>query len=195
MGRWGRSYRADVTDTVAIDQAVSQIANEAPYPLTVLVNNAGITRDRSFMKMTAVEWQEVIATNLTGVFNATKAMLPHMLERGYGRIVNIGSIIGQTGAFGQANYAASKAGIIGMSKSLALEVIGKGITVNVVAPGWIDTAMLRQVPEERRAQLTSKIPAGQFGTPEHVADLVAWLCLPSSSYITGQTIGVNGGAY
>lgn len=195
LGRAGYGFCADVRDPDAVAAAISGLISSARSPLSILVNNAGITRDRSFMKMSADEWHEVLQTNLHGVFNVTKCLLPHFLERRYGRIVNISSIIGQTGGFGQANYAASKAAVIGLSKSLALEVVTKGVTVNVVAPGWVATQMLREVPPERSQPLLERIPAGHFGLPQQVADAVAWLCLPASGYITGQTLGVNGGAY
>lgn len=162
--------------------------------LDIVVNNAGITRDRSFMKMEPQEWEEVLSVNLRGVFNCTKVCLPSMIARRYGRIVNISSIVGQTGSFGQANYATAKAGVIGLTKTLAKELAGKGITVNAVAPGYIETEMIRGIPEPVRERILAQIPMGRFGEPEEVAKAVRFL-VTEGDYITGQVIGINGGLY
>jgi NAD(P)-dependent dehydrogenase (short-subunit alcohol dehydrogenase family) len=195
LGIWVVSYKTDVTDPEAVDRTVRDLISKAPMPLKIVVNNAGITRDRTVANMTLSDWNEVVATNLTGAFNIVKAVLPELVRNGYGRIINIASIIGQTGGFGQANYAASKAGLIAFTRTLALELSRKNITANAVAPGWIDTSMLAEVPSKVQAALLGRIPLGRFGEPASVAEAVGWLCLPSSGYVTGQTICVNGGAY
>ena len=160
----------------------------------MLVNNAGITRDRSLAKMSQDEWDEVIQTNLTSVFHMTSRVLPHMVQAGYGRIVNISSVIGLHGNFGQANYAAAKAGIVGFTKSAALEVARKGVTVNAIAPGFIETQMIAAMPDEARAAILAKIPMARFGRPEEIAQTVAFL-VTGGEYITGQVIAVDGGLY
>jgi NAD(P)-dependent dehydrogenase (short-subunit alcohol dehydrogenase family) len=161
----------------------------------ILVNNAGVTADRTMRKMTPDEWTSVIDTNLGGAFYMCRAVLSHMFDRGYGRIVNISSIIGEKGNVGQANYAASKAGLFGLTKSLALETASKGITVNCVAPGFIQTEMTAAVPSEILARIEDQIPAGRLGLPTEVARVVDFLVDPASSYITGQVYSVNGGLY
>jgi NAD(P)-dependent dehydrogenase (short-subunit alcohol dehydrogenase family) len=162
--------------------------------LDILVNNAGITRDKSIRKMTDDDWLQVIQTNLNAVFFCTTAAIPIMVEQKYGRIVNISSMNGQTGAFGQANYGASKGGIIAFTKTLALELAKSGITANVVAPGFTLTDMLSKVPENIQDQIKAKIPIGRFGMPEEMAKAVLFLAA-DGDYITGQQINVNGGAY
>ena len=162
--------------------------------LDILVNNAAITRDKSIRKMTDEEWLQVIQTNLNAVFFSTTAAIPIMVEQKYGRIINISSMNGQTGAFGQANYGASKGGIIAFTKTLALELAKSGITANVVAPGFTFTDMLSKVPENIQDQIKAKIPLGRFGTPEDMAKAVLFLAA-DGDYITGQQINVNGGAY
>jgi acetoacetyl-CoA reductase/3-oxoacyl-[acyl-carrier protein] reductase len=173
--------------------------------LDILVNNAGITADRPILKMTDEDWAKVIQVNLSGAFYMSKAVLPHMLERGSGRIVNISSIIGQIGNIGQTNYAASKSGMFGFTKSLAREALfnlqkagkleedGIGLTVNAVAPGFIETEMLATVPEKVLDRIRKQIPTGRLGRPEEIARLVRFLCADESSYVTGQVWGVNGG--
>jgi acetoacetyl-CoA reductase/3-oxoacyl-[acyl-carrier protein] reductase len=162
--------------------------------LDILVNNAGITRDKSIRKMNDDEWLQVIQTNLNAVFFCTTAAIPIMVEQQYGRIINISSMNGQTGAFGQANYGASKGGIIAFTKTLALELAKSGITANVVAPGFTLTDMLSKVPENIQDQIKARIPLGRFGTPEDMAKAVLFLAA-DGDYITGQQINVNGGAY
>jgi NAD(P)-dependent dehydrogenase (short-subunit alcohol dehydrogenase family) len=158
-----------------------------------LVNNAGVTVDKTVRKMTIEDWQAVVGVNLSGTFYMTKAVLDHMLERGTGRIVNIGSVIGETGNIGQANYAASKSGLFGLTKSLALETAAKGITVNCVAPGFVDTEMLAAVPKEALKTILSRIPVGRLGQPGEVARAVEYLLDEESGYVTGSVVAVNGG--
>lgn len=159
----------------------------------ILVNNAGITKDRSFRKMTREDWDAVIDVNLNGIFNTTKAVYDHMLAQQFGRIISISSIVGLAGNFGQANYAATKAGIIGFTKTLALESASKGITVNAVCPGFIGTEMVAAMPEDVLAGIVAKVPVGRLGAPREIAETV--LFLSQQSYITGQAISVNGGLY
>ncbi len=161
----------------------------------VLVNNAGITNDVSLRKMTSQQWQEVIDANLTSVYNITHNILPLMLEREYGRIISISSINGRKGQFGQCNYAASKAALFGFSKSLAQEVASKGITVNTVSPGYINTQMLANVKDSVLQTIISKIPVGRLGEPEEIANAVEFLASPEASFITGANLDINGGQY
>jgi len=158
-----------------------------------LINNAGITMDKTLRKMSSEDWCQVINVNLSGAFNMTKAVLEHMIERGNGRIVNISSVIGETGNVGQANYAASKAGLFGFTKSLALELANKGVTANVVAPGFIATEMVSAMPEEALKKVVDKIPTKRLGKPEEIARVVKFLCEDDSAYITGAAFHVNGG--
>jgi 3-oxoacyl-[acyl-carrier protein] reductase len=162
---------------------------------TILVNNAAITRDTLLLRMKPEDWDAVIATNLTGVFRLSKACVRHMMKARAGRIVNLTSVVGLTGNAGQANYAAAKAGLIGFTKSLAKELASRNITVNAVAPGFIDTDMTRVLNEGQRTQLLAQIPAGRLGTPAEVAAAVLFLASPGSAYITGETLHVNGGMY
>ena len=159
----------------------------------ILVNNAGITRDRTFRKMTKEDWDAVIDVNLNGVFNTTKAVMDHMLEQKFGRIINLSSIVGLAGAFGQTNYSATKAGLLGFTKSLALETASKGITVNAICPGYIGTEMVQAMPEDVLNNIVSQVPARRLGEPREIAETV--LFLTQQSYITGQAISVNGGLY
>ena len=161
--------------------------------LDILVNNAGVTLDRTVRKMTAEEWDHVLQVNLHGTFYMCSAVLSHMIDRGYGRIVNISSIVGEIGAIGQANYAASKAGLFGLTMSLARECANKGITVNTVAPGFIRTEMVEAVPEEALAKVVGRIPCGRLGEADEVARVVEFLVDPASSYITGDAYSINGG--
>jgi len=161
----------------------------------ILVNNAGITIDKTVRKMDPREWDHVIHVNLSGAFYASRAVLQHMLDRSYGRIINISSIIGSAGGFGQANYAAAKSGLFGLTMSLALETAGKGITVNTVTPGFISTDMTAAVPPDALAKVVARIPVGRLGQPDEVARVVEFLADPESAYITGQVYPVNGGLY
>lgn len=163
--------------------------------IDVLVNNAGITADSSLKKMTPEQWQQVIDTNLTSVFNVTRHVLPAMLEQNYGRIISISSVNGRKGQFGQCNYAATKAALFGFSKSLAQEVAAKGITVNTISPGYIETPMLASMKEEVLKSIVSTIPVGRLGTPQEIARVVAFLASPQAGFITGANFDVNGGQY
>ena len=190
----GAGRQLNVTDQDSIDALLKDIQNEYAVP-GILVNNAGITRDNLLMRMKNDEWDQVIDTNLTSVYRVCKACLRGMMKARYGRIINIASVVGSTGNPGQSNYAAAKAGMIGFGKSLAREVASRGITVNTVAPGFIDTDMTRALPDGQREQLLGQIPQGRLGDPADVARTVAFLASDDASYITGETIHVNGGMY
>ncbi|WP_185803640.1 acetoacetyl-CoA reductase [Pontivivens nitratireducens] len=189
-----KTYKWSVGDYDACKEGIAQIESDLG-PVDILVNNAGITRDAPFHKMTPQQWHEVIDTNLTGVFNMTHNVWPGMRERKFGRIVTISSINGQKGQFAQANYAASKAGDIGFTKSLAQEGARAGITVNVVAPGYVGTDMVMAVPEKVRESIIGQIPVGRLGEPEEIARCVAFLTADDAGFITGSTITANGGQY
>ena len=161
----------------------------------VLVNNAGITRDNLLMRMKDAEWDDIIQTNLSAIFKLSKAVLRGMMKQRFGRIINVGSVVGSTGNPGQANYAAAKAGVIGFSKSMAREVASRGITVNVVAPGFIDTDMTKVLTDEQKAEIFKDIPANRLGQPQEIAAAVAFLATESAAYITGETLHVNGGMH
>ncbi|HEB85994.1 MAG TPA: 3-oxoacyl-ACP reductase FabG [Gammaproteobacteria bacterium] len=184
----------NVTDQSSIDAALKQAADDFGAP-SVLINNAGITRDNLLMRMKDEEWQAIIDTNLTSVFRLSKSVLRAMMKARRGRIISIASVVGMTGNAGQANYAAAKAGVIGFSKSLAREVGSRGITVNVVAPGFIDTDMTRGLPDAQRDVLKTQIPLGRLGEPADIAKAVAFLASPGAAYISGETLHVNGGMY
>jgi len=187
------AFSCDVQDPETVEPAVASVV-ERFGKVDVLVNNAGITRDRTLAKMSQDEWDTVLKTNLSSVFHLTARVLPHMVQAGYGRIVNISSVIGIHGNFGQANYAAAKAGIIGFTKSAALELARKGVTVNVIAPGFIETEMIAAMPDEVRGRILERIPMRRFGRPEEVAQAVAFL-VAHGDYITGQVIAIDGGLY
>jgi 3-oxoacyl-(acyl-carrier-protein) reductase len=189
-----KAYQADVASYEAVQTFVKSALAEFG-PIQILVNNAGINRDKSFVKMTKLMWDEVLGVNLDGVFNMTQSVLPAMLEKGWGRIVNISSIVGQTGNFGQANYAATKGGLIAFSMTLAREVARKGVTVNAVAPGFIFTDMVKGMPEAAVEAVKNMTPVGRLGQPEEIGDAVVFLASPRAAYITGQVLAVNGGMY
>jgi 3-oxoacyl-(acyl-carrier-protein) reductase len=193
-GAMARAYQGSVENIYDVKKVLDQAIDDFEG-LDILVNNAGITEDKTLRKMRSESWLRVIQVNLFGTFHCCREILEHMLERGYGRIINISSIIGLSGSVGQANYAASKAGIIGFTKSLALEVAAKGITVNAVAPGFIVTEMTEKIPPEIYRKIESSIPMKRFGTPEEVARVVSFLADERSAYITGQVYSINGGLY
>jgi len=188
----GNGVRLDVTDAPATDAALAEIEKHHGV-VTILVNNAGITRDNLLLRMKDEEWDAVMATNLKPAFRLARTLLRGMMKARTGRIIHIGSVVGSSGNPGQANYAAAKAALIGFTKSLAQEVASRNITVNCVAPGFIDTDMTRTLADAQRAALLAKIPLGRLGTPEDVANAVAFLASPRASYITGATLHVNGG--
>jgi 3-oxoacyl-[acyl-carrier protein] reductase len=193
-GLKGRGLVLDVSVDEQVQSAIAAVeAREGA--IGILVNNAGITRDGLLMRMKPEEWQAVIDTNLSSVYRTSRAVLRGMIKARAGRIVNIASVVGQSGNPGQANYAAAKAGIIGFSKALALEVASRNITVNVVAPGFIDTDMTRGLPESARGALLERIPLARLGTVQDIALAVRFLCSPAAGYITGATLAVNGGMY
>ena len=193
-GITGTGRVLNVTDPDSIAELLKNLQDEFGAP-TVLVNNAGITRDNLMMRMKDEEWNEVIETNLTSAFRMSKACLRGMMKARHGRIIMISSVIGATGNPGQANYAATKAGVIGFAKSLAREIGSRGITVNAVAPGFIDTDMTRALPDEQREALLGQIALGRLGSVADIANAVAFLASPDATYITGETIHVNGGMY
>lgn len=184
----------DVADRASIDGFIKGVTEEFGAP-TILVNNAGITRDNLLMRMKDEDWDAIIQTNLTSVFRLSKAVARGMTKARFGRIVNITSVVGATGNAGQSNYAAAKAGIIGFTKSLAKELGSRNVTVNAVAPGFIDTDMTRSLADEHKKALLDQIPLGRFGQPEEIAGAVVFLCSPDGGYITGETLHLNGGLY
>jgi 3-oxoacyl-[acyl-carrier protein] reductase len=186
--------RLDVNDAGACDELIQRMASTLGAP-TILVNNAGITRDQLLLRMKEEEWDAVVATNLRSVFRLSKACLKGMMKARYGRIISISSVVASMGNAGQANYAAAKAGMEGFSRSLAREVGSRAITVNVVAPGFIDTDMTRDLSESQRAELLRGVPLQRLGLPEDIAASVAFLASPQAGYITGHTLHVNGGLY
>lgn len=194
-GRRFHAYPVDVADYDSCLRCVARIRAEIG-PVDILINNAGITRDSSFRKMEKVDWEAVMRTNLDSVFNMTKPVCDEMVKRGWGRIVNVSSIIGSKGGFGQTNYAAAKAGMHGFTKSLALEVARSGVTVNTVSPGFIATKMVTAVPQEiLDTKIIPHIPVGRLGEPEEVAALVGYLCSHEAAFLTGANIAINGGQH
>ena len=192
LGERAHVTPADLSDAAAAE-ALPKHAAEAMGSIDILVNNAGITRDNLFMRMSEDEWEQVLNVNLTSAFRLSKAVLRGMMKARWGRIIGITSVVGVTGNPGQGNYAAAKAGMIGMSKSLAAEVASRGVTVNCVAPGFIETAMTDKLTDEQKAKIMPAIPVGRMGTGEEVAAATLFLASPEASYVTGQTIHVNGG--
>jgi len=194
-GRQVLGLRLDVKDPASIDAALEAVTAAFGAAPSILVNNAGITRDNLLMRMKDAEWDEIIATNLSAVYRLSKACLRPMMKARKGRIINIASVVAAAGNAGQTNYAAAKAGMIGFSKSLAREVGSRGITVNCVAPGFIDTDMTRELGDEQRKSLLTNIPLDRLGRPDEVASAVAFLASAEAGYITGETLHVNGGMY
>lgn len=194
LGDNGRGYTLRLSDDQSVSQCLSALKADNETPL-VLINNAGITKDNLMMRMKLEEWHDVLATNLTGVFQLSQGLLRGMMKAKFGRIINISSVVGSMGNPGQSNYAASKAGVEGLTRSLAAEVASRNITVNAVAPGFIATDMTDTLTEAQQAQMLERIPAGRLGRSSEVASLVRFLASEKASYITGETIQINGGMY
>ncbi|MFK5985405.1 MAG: 3-oxoacyl-ACP reductase FabG [Pseudomonadota bacterium] len=193
-GIQGKGLALDVTDTTSVDELMKILKNDFSMP-DILVNNAGITRDNLLMRMKEEEWSDIINTNLTSVYRLSKACLRSMMKKRQGRIISIASVVGLTGNAGQSNYSAAKAGILGFTKSLAREIGSRNITVNAVAPGFIDTDMTRSLPEDVKTALINQIPLERLGNVNDIANAVAFLASKNAAYITGETINVNGGMY
>ncbi|CUZ45877.1 3-oxoacyl-ACP reductase FabG [Serratia marcescens] len=194
LGANGKGFMLNVVDAQSIDSVLASIRAEFGE-IDILVNNAGITRDNLLMRMKDDEWEDILDTNLTSVFRLSKAVMRAMMKKRFGRIITIGSVVGTMGNAGQANYAAAKAGLIGFSKSLAREVASRGITVNVMAPGFIETDMTRALTDDQRAGILSSVPANRLGDAKEIASAVAFLASDEAGYITGETLHVNGGMY
>ena len=189
------AYACDVSDFDSCSKAVGQITKDVG-PIDILINNAGITRDMTFKKMTKVDWDAVIKTNLDSVFNVTKPVVDGMVERGWGRVINVSSVNGQKGAFGQTNYSAAKAGMHGFTKALAYEVARKGVTVNTISPGYIGTKMVTAIPQDiLDSKILPQIPVGRLGKPEEVAGLIIYLASDEAAFVTGANIAINGGQH
>ena len=194
LGESGCAFKLDVTDSDSVANVLDTIKTNYGDIMT-LVNNAGITRDNLLMRMSDSEWNDIIQTNLTSIFKLSKSVLRPMMKNRFGRIINIGSVVGTMGNAGQANYAAAKAGVVGFSKSLAREVASRGITVNTVSPGFIATDMTNALTEEQKKNTLASVPAGRLGSTEEIAAVVSFLASDGASYITGETLHVNGGMY
>jgi acetoacetyl-CoA reductase len=189
------AYPVDVADYDSCEQCVARI-QEGVGPIDILINNAGITRDHTFKKMTKADWDAVIHTNLDSVFNMTKQVYDGMVSRGWGRIINVSSVNGQKGAFGQTNYSAAKAGMHGFTKALALEVAKKGVTVNTISPGYIGTKMVTAIPQDvLDSKILPQIPLNRLGRPDEVAGLIVYLCSEEAAFLTGANISINGGQH
>ncbi|MEI7367380.1 3-oxoacyl-ACP reductase FabG [Pectobacterium colocasium] len=194
LGDNGKGYMLNVADAASVESVLAEIRAEFGE-VDILINNAGITRDNLLMRMKDDEWHDILDTNLTSVFRLSKAVMRAMMKKRFGRIITIGSVVGTMGNAGQANYAAAKAGLIGFSKSLAREVASRGITVNVVAPGFIETDMTQALTEEQRAGILTQVPANRLGDAKEIASAVVFLASDEAAYITGETLHVNGGMY
>ncbi|WP_224055433.1 3-oxoacyl-ACP reductase FabG [Vibrio penaeicida] len=194
LGANGKGLALNVTDVESI-QSVLKTINDEFGALDILVNNAGITRDNLLMRMKDDEWTDIMDTNLTSIFRLSKAVLRGMMKKRNGRIINVGSVVGTMGNAGQTNYAAAKAGVIGFTKSMAREVASRGVTVNTVAPGFIETDMTKALNDDQRAATLATVPAGRLGDPREIASAVVFLASPEAAYITGETLHVNGGMY
>ena len=195
MGYGFKAYPCDVTDFDSAKACVDVVTREVG-PVDVLVNNAGITRDMTFKKMTKADWDAVMSTNLDSVFNMTKQVMDGMVERKWGRVINVSSVNGQKGAFGQTNYSAAKAGMHGFTKALALEVAKQGVTVNTISPGYIGTKMVTAIPQEiLDSKILPQIPVNRLGKPEEIAGLVAYLASDEAAFVTGANISINGGQH
>lgn len=194
LGEHGTGLVLNVTDAASVEQCLEQIKNQFG-DIDILVNNAGITRDNLLMRMKDEEWFDIMQTNLTSVYRLSKAVLRSMMKKRFGRIITIGSVVGSMGNAGQTNYAAAKAGVLGFTKSLAKEVASRGITVNAIAPGFIDTDMTKELSDEQKSAIFSQVPANRLGQPEEIAATVAFLSSTQAAYITGETVHVNGGMY
>jgi len=195
MGYGFKAYPCDVADFDSCKECVDTVTKEVG-PVDVLVNNAGITRDMTFKKMTKADWDAVVSTNLDSVFNMTKQVMDGMVERKWGRVINVSSVNGQKGAFGQTNYSAAKAGMHGFTKALALEVARAGVTVNTISPGYIGTKMVMAIPQEiLDSKILPQIPVSRLGKPEEIAGLVAYLSSDEAAFVTGANISINGGQH
>ena len=192
-GGSGELLQFDVSDYSAVEKAIAPVADNRG--IDILVNNAGITRDKLFVRMAEKDWDEVVDTNLKGIFNCTKAVVRNMLKKRYGRIINIASVVGEMGNPGQVNYSSAKAGIIGFTRSAAKEFASRGVTVNAVSPGFIETDITAPIPEEMKSAYLESIPLGRYGTVEDISGAVVFLASERASYITGEVIRVNGGLY
>ncbi|MBY7823328.1 3-oxoacyl-ACP reductase FabG [Vibrio fluvialis] len=194
LGDNGKGLALNVTDVDSIESVLKSINDEFGC-IDILVNNAGITRDNLLMRMKDDEWTDILDTNLTSIFRLSKAVLRGMMKKRQGRIINVGSVVGTMGNAGQTNYAAAKAGVIGFTKSMAREVASRGVTVNTVAPGFIETDMTKALNDDQRTATLAQVPAGRLGDPREIASAVAFLASPEAAYITGETLHVNGGMY